>query len=715
MDVVVLDAHDQPVRGLTKQDFTVLEDGHQQTIVGFEARDLEKAEEAASPGPKTPSPTPSGASNEDALSSPARVFALLIDDLGISPAVMQQVRPALARWISEQADPRDELTITTTSGGTWWSDLVARGREDLLAVLNRIQGKLPAPSSLEAMSDWEAYQVAVAGQGPELGEGLDRSRPVDGAGTVGGGVKLLGSSALERVTQRWLDSHVCPPCTDPHEPPADCREVRECRRRVQALAGEIHTASMRRSEAIFGSVANLSRSLAGAPGRKSILLVSEQLIKDTDLGVSLRNAIDASQRGNTALYFLGARGLAGTSLYGADQSNSARPQDVGVIATEESVLATAGGVDLAEATGGAAVTTSNDFAAGLARMASDSSAYSLLGYQPAEAPDGKWHRLEVRVARPQVKVLSRKGYLAASHGGQASALAAQRPAQPQKDTGVKAAKRPLAPALLTGSVREGVPLRMAAYVEETNGAGLARVQVVIEIDNSHVQVDRSMTPWKASLDLTIMAASPFRPPAVPVDERMDLSLGPSEVDSGWWLVPRVLWLPAGLAQLRVYVRDRATGQAGIVSERLVVPDVDQPYLSTPILSDRTLPPLKPGDPPRLVPVARRQFGKGRPLYCQFEVHTFGGQDLPGVAQLQSSYALQKPDGQQVAAGPATPIRAEGHHATRRIVLPTEGLEDGPYLLILTVEDRLAHRTLVARAPFVLAEPESASSPPTAHP
>src|SRR6266699_3733684 len=39
-DVVVLDKQGRPVPGLTKEDFTLLEDGRPQTIVGFEAREL---------------------------------------------------------------------------------------------------------------------------------------------------------------------------------------------------------------------------------------------------------------------------------------------------------------------------------------------------------------------------------------------------------------------------------------------------------------------------------------------------------------------------------------------------------------------------------------------------------------------------------------------------------------------------------------------------
>ena len=47
-DVVVLDKDGRPVRGLTREDFTLLEDGRPQTIVAFEAREL------TSPGKDAP-------------------------------------------------------------------------------------------------------------------------------------------------------------------------------------------------------------------------------------------------------------------------------------------------------------------------------------------------------------------------------------------------------------------------------------------------------------------------------------------------------------------------------------------------------------------------------------------------------------------------------------------------------------------------------------
>jgi VWFA-related protein len=685
VDVVVLDDDGQPVRGLTREDFTLLEDGRPQSLVGFEARDL-----AASPQAAVSSPEILGATNDSSESQPGRVLGLVIDDLGIAPDTMLQLRPALERWIREKADPRDEITITTSSGGIWWSDTVGRGREELLQTLGRIQGRMLAEAAGgESLSTWEAYRIA------EFESDMRPPEVVGGTPTGAGGLgdvgELVDPTILSRVTRRWIRSNACivPP-----------ESLDTCRQRVTFAARTRHAQWGLRAQALMASLKRLASSLTAVPGRKSILLASEELIEDSSLATPTREVVDLFRRANIGLYFVGAGGLAGPSFFSAEARSAPRSQDVGLLMAETGALTTAGGTSLAEETGGVAI-ISNDLAAGLERMALDSSVYYLLGYQPEDAPDGKWHDLKVKVARPKVEVRARRRYLA-TPGVDPARIAAMSIPKERGAAKVASGKRPLHPSLLTGSTRAGIPLRLATYLGETNHAGSARVELVLEVDNSRVFVDRKGIPWKASLDLTIMATGLFRAPMVPVDEHLELSLGDREVGGGSWLLRRYVWLPPGLTQIRALVRDATAGTSGLVTERIVVPDVDQPYLSTPVLADRTLPPGKSEDMPQLIPTASRQFGKRDPLYCQFEVFGFGGRQLAGVPQLFSEHTLLRSDGTVVSVSPVTPISTDGHRAVRRIVLPMTGLEEGAYVLALTVEDRLARRVLAARAAFSVA-------------
>ena len=79
----------------------------------------------------------------------------------------------------------------------------------------------------------------------------------------------------------------------------------------------------------------------------------------------------------------------------------------------ENYVASAGLEMVAENTGALPSATPTTSWAASSRIAEESSTYYLLGYQPDKAPDGKWHKLEVKVARPGLKVRTRRGYQAA--------------------------------------------------------------------------------------------------------------------------------------------------------------------------------------------------------------------------------------------------------------------------------------------------------------
>src|SRR5262249_49812784 len=151
---------------------------------------------------------------------------------------------------------------------------------------------------------------------------------------------------------------------------------------------------------------------------------------------------------------------------------------------EETRIAFGGAEQLSEETGGA-VTRSNDLAAGLERAATDLSAYYLLGYQPEPSTAGKWHSLTVRVRRQGAEVRARRGYRsgppppprAPAVDGKSDARSVRRELQGVID------------ASLAGGTRDAIPLRMAVGLQGPDGAGAARVQVVVELDASKLEME----------------------------------------------------------------------------------------------------------------------------------------------------------------------------------------------------------------------------------
>ena len=67
--------------------------------------------------------------------------------------------------------------------------------------------------------------------------------------------------------------------------------------------------------------------------------------------------------------------------------------------------------ELAEQTGGIASVNTNDVTPAFERIVDANSRYYVLGYYPPTHPrDGRFHKIEVRVKRPNVRVEARRGY-----------------------------------------------------------------------------------------------------------------------------------------------------------------------------------------------------------------------------------------------------------------------------------------------------------------
>jgi hypothetical protein len=608
---------------------------------------------------------------------------------------MPAVVKAIGGWIATGADPRDTVTIASTSGDAWWSDSVGSGRADFDAVLARLAGKQRPASGQDAMSEVEAYKIDL--QGPGGGAGPATSVRPTGSGsceTGGGGVDVL-----VRVVDRWFRTGAC--LCEPMNIPAS---QRSCRSQVTVRATEVYRGSRLRAQAVLGGVERISRGFAGVRGRKSVVVFSESLIRDAQQD-AFESAVDGSRRGNTAVSFVDVRGLVALSFYGADQSASPDPGDIGVLTVETTRLQTAGGEYLAQTTGGQMVSDSNDLSGGVARVADESSAYYLLGYQPDRPPDGKWRRLEVQVTRPGVKVRARRGYFATAPQPQAA------PAKPKKDKKDKkkdeGPSRLLDPALAVGGQRADIPLRIAPYVMETDASGTARVLVAIEVGTGPLTFTGTGAERTAQLDITVLGVSRDGKSGEPLDSHVALDLDARAVGS-FWMFSRELRLPRGPAQVRALVRDTATGRSGLVSRRFEVPDPAAPYLSTPILSDR-IARAESGRGGHIVPVAHRTFPENGTLYCAYEVHASPGRELREIPHITGAYTIEDETGKVVAAEPPTQIAiALGAQISRVLAFPLGRLGPGRFRLTIQAADRTSGLDLKAYETFVV-EPAAAAA------
>ena len=680
-DVVVLGKDDRPVRGLTREDFTLFEDGKPQTIVAFEARDL-----ADKPVPPPPAVGDERvATNEGG--SRGRTFAFLLDDLGTGGRFMEDAKKAIARWLQDAAEPSDEVTLATSSGGVWWSDRVDRGRQDLLAVLDRVKGgKLT-----DAISDWESYRISVfedatGASAASAGGGLGES--AQGGGNAGppggapvGATPLTNPDGLGHLQDRVVGRTGMTPGS------------------VRMLAMAHYNQLNRRTRAFLDAIERLSRGLAGARGRKSILAFSEGFLYDPDQRAMFDRAIDASQRGNTAVYFVDAKGLAGSCVFQFDATcvTPGQAGQMGIVSMEVNYLETSGTEQVAENTGGRSIRSTNDLFDGLSRVTEESSTYYLLGYQPEKAPDGKWHKLEVKVARPGLKVRTRHGYQATP----APALETSSRSAGAKAPGEKKPpKRPLDPAVMTSGASDALALRVAPYVLEADPAGLARVLVVLELDTSRLGLKAEGERRTGAVDLTVLGMSRDDGKTFPLDERVRIDLE-GKAAGGWMNLSREVRLPPGVAQVRVLVRDVASGLAGAVTQRLEIPRLDRPYLSTPIVTDRMI--TGGGKSPRLMPVAHRLFRSKGFLFCSYEVVGMTNAKGEATTTVAGGFTLRRSDGRIVSQSAPTRIAtALGGKVTRLFALPLAGLEGGDYELVLDVVDEATGRSLLSLEPFVIA-------------
>jgi len=669
VDLVVTDKDGRPVPGLTQADFALSENGAPQTIASFESvavADAPESEAAAQPsfastnvGPEPPR---------------ARTFVVVFDDIHLSFAQAYRAKGAVTEFLRKATAAGDRVTLIATGGGAWWNARMPEGRDQLMAVLKRLDGRYIPDSSPDRMTDFEAMRIEVY---QDQDVALKVARRFDSYGTKG----------RERPNQPLAREDV-----------GRSSATGIIDMDVRSRAAEVYRLATSRNKITLDVMARALTALTGTPGRKSMILVSQGFVYDLELR-EMKRVVEASLRSNTPVYFIDSRGLVGlpdsfTAAFGP-------PIDVqDTVAVLADVTRDAEGTEsLALDTGGFVVKNSNDLAGGIARVSSESRIYYLLGYNPTDPRrDGRFRKIEVKVLakRPGgLRVRARRGYYAPQEGG---------PQVPVPRTDPLIAR-----ALDSPFEAKDLPLRVAAYSFDEALKDHINVVIAAEIDTRALRFKEEDGRAKDQVAFLVEAQHRESGEYYRIDEKIEMSLLPEtrqKLEANWYPVVRDLSLPPGGYQMKVVVQDLAGGRIGSVIHEFEVPAPTGFRVSTPILTDTVESPTGAGAPKPVI-LVRRSFAPQSVLYCQFAVYGATSDPATQKPRVSSAYEIRRAGGAVLKRSPRTTITPTSLGALLRlqgIALPPA--EPGPYELLLSIRDEVGNRAIYTKQEFVIEAPET---------
>ena len=661
LDVVVTDKAGAPARGLRREDFEVVEDGRPQPISHF--AEVGGAAALETPTQQTP--------RDEAAAAPAavrqtvaagRTIVLVFDDLHLGAASLSAAKAATARFLSEQVAPRDDVGLVTTSGIRGVQQQVTRDRDALVRAVNLVM-----THDHSARARFEHPYVSE-----HQAEQIDRF-----------GELSAGNEAFELAVAQFMAEY------ELRRPEQAITMVRE---RVRSILEECALATRASLSVLEGTV----RQLAGLPGRKIVVLVSEGFFLGRgtthEASYDLRRITDAATRSGVVVYSLDALGLRLPTPGGdiAERFLNAR-LSVEVRSRVESGqdLARREGLDtVADETGGVSI-RSGSISSGFRRILDDNEHYYLIAYEPVSPRRDRRFR-EIRVRLPgqrDLVVRTRKGYFEPGEAAKATPVSPKRAAA---DTGERFRE-----ALTSVVPHRGLPTAVSAdFVDLPDRGPTVVVNVAVDTAPLVAGEDRPAEVALAGLVSDQKGASVEQ-----FGRRLRLeSPAAGRPAAGPIRFTRRMTLKPGLYQVRVAALGEGKGQTGSASQWIEVPDLAKGRLTLSSLFLELA--QREGDSPaasavvgvrgtRTNDAVRRVFPGGREVDAVFFVYNAGSGAAPAadlVARFQiraGGVLLHEFEPRAIASPPGS----EAARIRGGARLSLAGLRAGDYELRVVVESR----------------------------
>lgn len=674
VDVVVTDKDGQPITDLRQEDIEIYEDGVRQGAVSFDMFEVTETttpvviESEAPARPPAPSRVSTNAEEEDVR---GRTFVIFFDDAHLTPYTASRAKAAVAEFLRTEMGEGDRVTLVAPGAGRWWTTRMPAGLEELLEMLDGLEALQFPRTGKDRLSDFEAYRIHNF-RDYDVMQRVHRRYAARGVQTV---------TELDRRQRGFVVEE------DPY---------------VTSKAAETYYAVAARNRATLGAIERALNGLVAIKGRKSLVLVSEGFIYDSQIN-EFKRIVSAARRANTTIYFLYSRGLSGIAPgMGAEFQVVVPEEDLGfAFATE--IEESGGSQSLASDTGGFTIRDSNDLAGGLKRISDETRAYYLIGYISSNPDrDGKFRKIEVKVrGRKGINIRARRGYYAPSD----EEIAAE--AVPGTDPAFQG-------ALDSPYAVDDIGLRMTHFVREETFLEKSRVFVAAEVDVAdlefEVQDDREM----AALQFLLVAVHRETGEYFRYDQKMDLRLYPetrAQLSRTWLPIVRDFQLVPGHYRTKIVVRDKKTGRLGTVDHDFEVPTPGGFRVSTPVLSDLREQTAEGTPGERLAIMARRDFTPEGPLYCQLDVYGATKLASSGMPRVTMGYEVRRSDGVLLTDEAPSEILPTSIGALSRMIgISLERASPGDYELVMAIKDELSGKRVELREPFRVSEAPPPTSP-----
>ena len=550
VDVVVTDKSGRPIEDLQQQDFTILQDGKPQKLRAFEAHapatriDNPNPSQPVAPTPQRPALPPNVYSNLP-NESPDQSWTIILYDMLNTPTRDQQTaRKQLVSLLKSVPAGKPVALFVLTQ----YLQMLQAFTQDPNALLSSAQVLIPSNSQL---------LTTEAQRQEEQGTADYASREVNANAVVGSDTSIAAGGIQQQLK--------------------DLEAFRTEQRILFTL------------DALNG----LARAVSGYPGRKNLIWLSgafpirlepdlaategNEFRNQRDYLAALRNTGSLLAESRIAVYPIDIRGLQNRGLdiststlasgtftdtrdavgsHGLQATSGSGAGDLlnqqaSAYSDERSTM-----LGIAEQTGGRAFLNTNDFRTAMARSIDDGSTFYTLAFTPGKHDEkAAYHRIEIKLDRPDVRLSYRRGYYS-------------EPRQTSVEAGT---------AALRGALQPGMPpatmLFVTAVIHPPDGKNpKVRIDYVVN-PNNVTFAEEPGNKKRVVLDCMAIAYDKEGKEAGHASDTLDGAIPVSAYDAvlaHGLPAQQEISLPPGNYTLRLGVMDRPTQQIGTVTVPLVI-------------------------------------------------------------------------------------------------------------------------------------------------